>query len=115
MIGAVTVGRDPKVHFRLVNWFKTKTFLGFLDQLISRYKNQKTHLVLDDAKYFKGPVARKWLVDKQAHIELHYLESDKRPHPIRWMFQVDDNGRLSWGVPGLKSFPLPPIFRTFCS
>jgi len=62
VMGAVTVGNDPKFHFRFVNWFNTKSFLSFLDQLISRYKNQKIHLILDNAKYHKGPEVRKWLM-----------------------------------------------------
>ena len=58
VMGAVTVANDPKFHFRFVNWFNTKTFLSFLDQLISRYKNQKIHLILDNARYHKGPEVR---------------------------------------------------------
>ena len=73
VMGAVTVGNDPKFHFRFVNWFNTKSFLSFLDQLLSRYKDQKIHLILDNAKYHKGPEVRKWLNGKQARIELHYL------------------------------------------
>ena len=73
VMGAVTVGNDPKFHFRFVNWFNTKSFLSFLDQLISRYKDQKIYLILDNAKYHKGPEVRKWLNGKQARIELHYL------------------------------------------
>ena len=71
--GAVTVCNDPKFHFRFVNWFNTKPFLSFLDQLISRYKNKKIHLILDNAKYHKGPKVTKWLNGKEDRIELHYL------------------------------------------
>jgi transposase len=73
VMGAVTVGDQPKFHFRFVNWFNTKTFLVFLGQLISRYRDRKIHLILDNAKYHKGPAVRKWLEGKQDRIELHYL------------------------------------------
>ncbi len=73
VMGAVTVGNDPKFHFRFVPWFNTTTFLTFLDQLLSRYKGKKIHLILDNAKYHKGPDVRKWLEGKEDRIELHYL------------------------------------------
>lgn len=73
VMGAVTVGNHPKFHFRFVNWFNTDSFLSFLDQLISRYKDRKIHLILDNAKYHKGPQVKEWLQDKQQRIELHYL------------------------------------------
>ncbi len=73
VMGAVTVGNDPKFHFRFVPWFNTTTFLTFLDQLLSRYKDKKIHLILDNAKYHKGPDVRKWLEGKEDRIELHYL------------------------------------------
>ena len=55
VMGAVTVGPYPKFHFRFVNWFNTHSFLAFLDQLISRYRGRKIHMILDNAKYHKGP------------------------------------------------------------
>lgn len=73
VMGAVTVGNDPKFHFRFVPWFNTTTFLTFLDQLLSRHKDKKIHLILDNAKYHKGPEVRKWLEGKENRIELHYL------------------------------------------
>jgi len=73
VMGAVTVGNHPKFHFRFVPWFNTTTFLTFLDQLLSRYKGRKIHLILDNAKYHKGPEVRKWLEGKENRIELHYL------------------------------------------
>ncbi len=44
VMGAVTVGNHPKFHSRFVNGFNIKSFLIFLDQLISRHNNQKIHL-----------------------------------------------------------------------
>jgi transposase len=73
VMGAVTVGDQPKFYFRFVDWFNTKTFLAFLGQLISRYRDRKIHLILDNATYHKGPAVRKWLEGKQDRIELHYL------------------------------------------
>jgi transposase len=73
VMGAVAVGHDPKFHFRFVDWFNTDSFLKFLNQLVSRYRKQKIHLVVDNAKYHKGPTVREWLEDKQDRIELHYL------------------------------------------
>jgi transposase len=73
VMGAVTMGNDPKFHFRFVPWFNTTTFLTFLDQLLSKYKGRKIHLILDNAKYHKGPEVRKWLEGKEDRIELHYL------------------------------------------
>jgi transposase len=73
VMGAVTVGYHPKFHFRFVTWFNTASFLAFLDQLIARYRGRKIHLILDNAKYHKGPRVRKWLEGKQDRIELHYL------------------------------------------
>jgi len=73
VMGAVTVGKDPKFHFRFVPWFNTTTFLTFLDQLLSRYKDRKIHLILDNAKYHKGPEVRTWLQGKENRIELYYL------------------------------------------
>jgi putative transposase len=71
--GAVTVGNNPKFHFRFVNWFNTDNFLTFLNQLISRYPDRKIHLILDNAKYHKGPKVKEWLKGKEDRIELHYL------------------------------------------
>lgn len=73
VMGAVTIGNDPKFHFRFVPWFNTTTFLTFLDQLLSRHKGKKIHLILDNAKYHKGPEVRRWLKGKENRIELHYL------------------------------------------
>jgi len=73
VMGAVTVGDQPKFHFRFVDWFNTVSFLVFLDQLLSRYRGRKIHLILDNAKYHKGPEVRRWLEGKQDRIELHYL------------------------------------------
>jgi transposase len=73
VIGAVRVGDDPKFHFRFVNRFNTKSFLTFLKQLISRYKDKKIHLILDNARYHKGSEVWKWLKGEQDRIKLHYL------------------------------------------
>jgi transposase len=73
VMGAVTVGDQPKFHFRFVDWFNTTSFLAFLNQLLSRYRGRKIHLILDNAKYHKGPEVREWLEGKEDRIELHYL------------------------------------------
>lgn len=73
VMGAVTVGDNPKFHFRFVKWFNTESFLGFLNQLISRYKDRKVHLIVDNAPYHKGPKVREWLKGQENRIELHYL------------------------------------------
>lgn len=72
-MGAVTVGDNPKFHFRFVKWYNTESFLSFLNQLISRYKERKVHLIVDNAPYHKGPKVREWLQGKENRIELHYL------------------------------------------
>ena len=66
--GAVTTGDQPKFHFRFVRWFDSDSFLAFLNQLISRYKGRKIHLIVDNAKYHKGPKVRKWLKGKEKQI-----------------------------------------------
>jgi hypothetical protein len=75
VMGAVTVGNDPKFHFRFVPWFNTTTFLTFLDQLLSRYKDKKLHLILDNAKYHKGPGVRKWLEGNENRIDTNSLSN----------------------------------------
>lgn len=73
VMGAVTVGETPKFHFRFVNWFNAESFLLFLRQLVSRYKNRKIHLIVDNASYHKVPKVREWLEENTERIELHYL------------------------------------------
>jgi hypothetical protein len=46
VMGAVTVGEQPKFHFRFVGWFNMTSFLAFLDQLLSTYRGRKIHLIL---------------------------------------------------------------------
>lgn len=72
-MGAVTRGDNPKLHFRSVKYYNTESFLGFLNQLISRYKDRKVHLIVDNTPYQKGPKVREWLEGKENGIELHYL------------------------------------------
>lgn len=73
VMGAVRAGDRPKFHFRFVKWFNTDSFLSFLNQLLSRYKGRKIHLIVDNARYHKGSKIRKWLKGKDHLIELHYL------------------------------------------
>lgn len=73
VMGAVTTGDRPKFHFRFVNWFNSDSFLAFLNQLISRYKGRKIHLIVDNARYHKSSKVKQWLKDKDHLIELHYL------------------------------------------
>lgn len=73
VIGAVQIGKAPKWHFRLVDWFNTDSFIAFLEQLLLHYGGTKVHLITDNAKYHKGPKVQKWLQGKESLIELHYI------------------------------------------
>jgi transposase len=67
------VQKRVKIYFSMEIVAVEFLFLAFLDQLISRYRGRKIHMILDNAKYNKGPKVREWLKDKQHRIELHYL------------------------------------------
>jgi len=73
VIGAVQIGKAPKWHFRLVDWFNADSFIAFLDQLLQHYNGTKIHFITDNAKYHKGPKVRDWLNGKEALIELHFI------------------------------------------
>lgn len=73
VMGAVTTGEKPKFHFRFVDWFNGDSFLVFLKQLVSRYKERKIHLIVDNASYHRAPKVREWLKKNKARIELHFL------------------------------------------
>jgi transposase len=73
VIGAVQIGKTPKWHFRLVDWFNADSFISFLDQLLQDYNGTKIHFITDNSKYHKGPKVREWLKGKESLIELHFI------------------------------------------
>jgi transposase len=72
-IGAVTIDKQPKFHFRFVDTFNSTTYLKFLEQLVRQYKGRRIHLIADNAKWHKSPVVMKWAEANQDKIELHFL------------------------------------------
>ena len=73
VMGALTIGEEPKWHSRFVPWFNADSFLTFLKQLVRYYDGTKVHLITDNVPYHKAPKVRQWLKDKQDLIELHFL------------------------------------------
>jgi hypothetical protein len=73
VIGAVSIGTDPKFHFRFVEVFNSVTYLKFLKQLVRRYKGTRIYLIADNATWHKSPPVLKWVQSNQDKIELHFL------------------------------------------
>ena len=72
--GAITIGEDPKWHFRFEKEkFNGDSFIGLLRQLIRQYPGQKIHLITDNAPYHKSPKVKTWLDDNANRIEAHFL------------------------------------------
>lgn len=72
VFGAVTVEKNPRFHFRIVEVFNAMTFLTFLKQLVRQYK-RKIFLVLDNARYHHAILLREWLEANRGRIELYFL------------------------------------------
>ena len=73
VMGAVTVGTNPKWHFRFTTSFNTHSFLILLKQLVRQYQGRRIHLVADNANYRKAPKVVQWIEENPAKIELHFL------------------------------------------
>jgi transposase len=72
--GAITIDEVPKWHFRFEREkFNGGSFINLLDQLIRQYKDQKVHLITDNAPYHKGPKVRQWLEANGDRLKLHFL------------------------------------------
>jgi transposase len=72
--GAITIDEVPKWHFRFEREkFNGDSFIDLLDQLIRQYKDQKVHLITDNAPYHKGLKARQWLEANGERLKLHFL------------------------------------------
>jgi transposase len=72
--GAITIDDPPKWHFRFEREkFNGDSFIDLLDQLIRQYKDQKIHLITDNAPYHKGPKVRQWLEANGDRLKLHFL------------------------------------------
>jgi hypothetical protein len=44
-MGLGQIGKAPLWHFRLVDWFKTNSFIAFLEQLLQHYNGTKIHFI----------------------------------------------------------------------
>lgn len=53
-LGAVTVEKNPRFHFRFAPVFNVTTFGAFLRQVIRQYPDKKVHMVLDNASLTVG-------------------------------------------------------------
>lgn len=73
VMGAVTVGTDPKWHFRFTASFNGQSFLVLLKQLVRHYRGRRIHLVVDNAAYHKAPEVMQWIETNSTKIELHFL------------------------------------------
>jgi transposase len=69
----VTLEDEPRWHFRFAKTFNGCTFIGFLEQLIRRYPEQKVHLILDNIAYHKSPEVREWFAQHRKKIKPFYL------------------------------------------
>lgn len=69
--GAITVDQKPSFIFQKAEWFNSKTFQQFLEQLLSIFK--KISLILDNAKYHKAKRLKPFLKANQNKLWLHHL------------------------------------------
>lgn len=73
MISSIT--NQGKVQFMIYDdKFTAQVFIQFLEQLI-KSNDKKVFLVLDNLRVHHAKLVKKWLQDKTAEIELHYLPS----------------------------------------
>ncbi len=71
--GAITMGANPKWHFRFEKEkFNGDSFIGLLKQLIRQYAEKTIHLLIENAPYHKGPKVRKWLEVNSSSIEVYF-------------------------------------------
>lgn len=73
VMGAVTVGHNPKWHSRMVSTFNGDTFLSFLKQIVRQYPGSKIHMICDNAAYHKTRKVSQWLEEHGNQIELFFL------------------------------------------
>ncbi len=72
-LGAVTVEKNPRFHFRFAPVFNVETFGAFLRQIIRQYPGEKVHMVLDNVRYHHAKAIQCWLEENKTRIELHFL------------------------------------------
>lgn len=70
MIGAVSIGRSPKFHFRFVGSFHSVTYPAFLKQLVRRYRGRRIHLIADNAKRHTSTTVLEWVQADEENIEV---------------------------------------------